>query len=115
MRARDFGLVDEIGDLNEALQSAAELADLRTYTVVPMELPLPPFARFLMGLSSVPFAADLLAHTSLLKLADAQSVSLLAAPMQLLEAVERLWVLPAHLNDPNSLYLHCEVCNATRY
>ena len=29
----------------------------------------------------------------------------------MLQNLRRLWSLPGYLNDPNALYLHCEICS----
>jgi protease-4 len=114
MHAREIGLVDEIGDLDQALQSAAETAGLSLYSVVPLDVPLGPFERLLVQLTSAPLAATSLAKVPVLGsfLGDART----AAPQQnLLHVLENLWTLPAYLNDPNAQYLHCEVCEAARF
>jgi signal peptide peptidase SppA, 67K type len=113
MRAREIGLVDEIGDLDQALSSAAQLAGLQTYTVVPVELPLSPFARLLLQLSSVPLVASLFDELPLVR--KLISVNQPQVPQQLLELFGNLWTLPTYLNDPNAQYLHCELCELVRF
>jgi protease-4 len=114
MHARDIGLVDEIGDLDQALESAARIAGLSLYTVVPLDVPLGPFERLLVQLSSAPLASSAL--TELPLIGRLFSASPTAAPRQnLLHLLENLWTLPAYLNDPNAQYLHCEVCEAARF
>jgi protease-4 len=114
MHARDIGLVDEIGDLDQALQSAAERADLTLYTVVPLDVPLSPIERLLVQLSSSPLSASALTKLPLLgNLFGASHVA--NSQQNLLHLLQNLWTLPAYLNDPNAEYLHCEVCAAARF
>jgi protease-4 len=112
-RARELGLVDEIGDLDQAVASAAQRAGLSTYTVTPLQAPASAFANLLAQL-------DPATSSSLVSKLPWLSGWFEAAPTQntpgsLPQLLNQLWTLPAYLNDPKAQYLHCEVCAAARW
>ena len=49
-KALELGLVDRIGNINDAIESSAELADIDDYEVVSYEKPMDPFEIFLSEL-----------------------------------------------------------------
>ncbi|HWK54972.1 MAG TPA: signal peptide peptidase SppA [Hyphomicrobiales bacterium] len=105
LHARELGLVDQLGDLDQALASAAQRAGVDDYVVVPFDVPLSPVERLLQQLLTNRSVAQALTHWR-------QELAL--PDNALLRRLQPLWSLPAYLNDPNALYLHCLVCDAAR-
>ena len=93
--AAEIGLVDELGDLADAIEAAAELADLEDYGIKRFTTPAPRGEQFLRQLME-----------SGAKGAPASPLS--SASRQLSGA----WALASRLNDPGSLYAICESCLA---
>src|SRR5690606_13011611 len=62
LHARELGLVDQLGDLDQALQSAAQRAGVDDYVVVPFEVALSPVERLLQQLLTNRSVAQVLAH-----------------------------------------------------
>ena len=92
-QALDIGLVDELGDLAAAIETAAELAGLEDYGVKRFRPPMPPGEQLLR------------------ELMESQAMgppagTLSSASRQLRSA----WALAGRLNDPGSLYAICESC-----
>ncbi len=93
--AAEIGLVDELGDLADAVEVAAELADLDEYGIKRFTTPLPPGEQFLRQLMESE--------------ATGQPASPLASASRQLSSA---WALASRLNDPGSLYAICESCLA---
>ena len=92
-QALEIGLVDELGDLANAIEIAAELAGLEDYGVKRFAPPTPPGEQFLR------------------ELMESQAVG--PPPSALSSASRQLrsaWALAGRLNDPGSLYAICEFC-----
>ena len=92
-QAVEVGLVDELGDLTDAIEAAAELADIEDYGVKRFAPPTTPGEQFLR------------------ELMESQAIgppagALSSATRQLSSA----WALAGRLNDPGSLYAICEFC-----
>lgn len=51
LRAHDNGLVDSIGGLDDAIKGAAELADIVTYTIRELPVPVDPYTKLMTQLS----------------------------------------------------------------
>ena len=101
-RAQDLGLVDQIGDLQDAISAAAELAELgENYVPIIFERELSPREMFLRQLAGN--------NTGVLAFMERPWEELLgtwAAPLK-----SSLRVLES-LGDPNRVYAHCLVCVA---
>jgi len=100
-KALQLGLVDQLGDLQDAIASAASLAGISDYTVNYRHKPLS-FAEQLM----MQISGNVKAGISALGLNSWLPASLqhqLTAAMQPLQLLNRL-------NDPNHIYVYCENC-----
>ena len=100
------GLVDQLGDLNDAILVAAEIADLDNYQVDYRRKEMTPIEALLTGLNSN-VAASLqglgLASVSNYSTPDS---SLLRYAKKVLEPLTFINAL----NDPKDIYLYCEKC-----
>jgi protease-4 len=103
-QALELGLVDQLGDLNEAIKVAAELANLADYMVDYRRKPLSVYEQLLVGMSSnVATSMTSLGiepHDSWLPEILSRQAKTLAQPLQLLDS----------LSDPKGIYLLCEQC-----
>lgn len=93
-KAFELGLVDNLGTLDDALDSAASLAGLDKYTASYIRRPLTVKEEFLQIFSGS--ITSLLASASL-------PPSLLTAASRLMEPVKEIMLF----NDPKGLYAHC--------
>ncbi len=99
--AKDLGLVDKLGDLNEVIVAAAELAELTNYQVFEIKKPLSPseqFAKELAGEFSGVSQSALIQSSPLIELLN-------SAQTQLKPLVTLL-----KSGDPRSVYAHCMEC-----
>lgn len=99
--AKDLGLVDKLGDLNEVIVAAAELAELTNYQVFEIKKPLSPseqFAKELAGEFSGVSQSALIQPSPLIELLN-------SAQTQLKPLVTLL-----KSGDPRSVYAHCMEC-----
>ncbi|MFC3116624.1 signal peptide peptidase SppA [Cellvibrio fontiphilus] len=103
-KAKEIGLVDELGTLNDAIKAIAEAADLSSYKVEFVQRPLSPKEEFLRSLTQS--QAGALAPKSLL--ANWSSLGLLN---DLGASVKPLLDLNA-MNDPQGIYVKCLDCVA---
>lgn len=100
--AQEIGLVDKIGFLNDALASAATLANLENYSVEEIVKPLTPGEAFMQQLMN-----DVrLAPTHLMNTALPSSLRATLAPLI------KPFAMLAEMNDPRGLYTKCESCVA---
>ncbi|MGQ4275944.1 signal peptide peptidase SppA [Pseudidiomarina sp. E22-M8] len=99
-KAQELGLVDRLGDLDEAITAAAELAQVTDYKVVTVEPELNARERFLRDLFS---QAQVFLPVS-------ESPRTIDPMKQELMGVWRELQLTSKFNDPNGVYLLCEVC-----
>ena len=103
-QALELGLVDQLGDLNEAIKVAAELANLADYMVDYRRKPLSVYEQLLVGMSSnVATSMTSLGiepQDSWLPEILSRQAKTLAQPLQLLDS----------LSDPKGIYLLCEQC-----
>ncbi len=101
--ALEIGLVDRLGDLDDAINTAAELAGIDTWSVNYFEKELSPFDQFmkeLRGSVSVIFGVE-------------ESVAVQPAlGTKLVREVVRDLKPVLEMNDPNHIYVICEVCEA---
>ena len=88
-RAHELGLVDALGSLSDAVQAAAELADLDEYGIKRFTKPLSP--------------RDLLIQQFM----DSTESG---SPGRITSAMSEAWALAESLNDPKNTYAICEPC-----
>ncbi|WP_372871812.1 signal peptide peptidase SppA [Shewanella sp.] len=97
-KAQELGLVDEIGDMPEALAKAATLADMQTFDIKLIEQEMSPEEQFIQEM----FASA----SSLLPQSATQN--------DLVDKLMSVWgkVLEniARFDDPKGTYLYCEYC-----
>ncbi|MCG9736624.1 signal peptide peptidase SppA [Shewanella insulae] len=98
-RALELGLVDELGDLQQAVTKAAELAKLEKFDTKLIEQELSPQEQFIQEM----FAQA----SSYLP----QSLSQSSVVEQLLGQVSSVAEEFKAFDDPNGLYLYCDSCN----
>ncbi|WP_193161139.1 signal peptide peptidase SppA [Microbulbifer hainanensis] len=101
--AQQLGLVDELGNLNDAIEGAAQLANLEDYQVEEIKRPLSPMEKFLRALTDNVDA----------RIASSVKANLpLAAWLNTLEpALAPLSDLQSY-RDPRALYVRCLMCRA---
>ncbi|ACE86286.1 signal peptide peptidase SppA [Cellvibrio japonicus] len=103
-RAKELGLVDNLGTLEDTIAAVAERAGLETYRVELVEPPLSPREELLRSLAENS-AWGFIPHSLLESLASLQllnSVSPIIKPLQELQ----------QLNDPQGVYVKCLECVA---
>ena len=98
--ALELGLIDAIGNLQDAVRSAGEMADLQNYDVVYVRQPLTPrekmiqrLNRFLIGISN-----ELKGHT-------------LPPAVRMYEKLGSELKHVMELNDPKGTYAYCLICD----
>jgi protease-4 len=91
-QAHKFGLVDELGDLDDAVAAAARLAEVNDYQMRYIETPMSPGEVLLQGM--------------------AQNIGAVAAGNVSLGGWQRVFsdLAALRLNDPLNLYTLCEFC-----
>lgn len=104
-QARKLGLVDELGDLQDALEAAAQLAGLKDYDVEPVERKLDFGEQVLKQLSQR--VAQLKLNFSA---GDHGKVSVESAVKQQFESFAKKLGLINPVSDPAGLYLECLEC-----
>ncbi|GAA6166538.1 signal peptide peptidase SppA [Sessilibacter corallicola] len=102
--ALELGLVDELGNLEQAIASAAELAEIETYTVETIEQELSPFEQFVSQVSQSHVAG--LIQSSL----ESQQVGLPPALIQHYKALAEPLNFAQSLTDPRGVYALCFEC-----
>ncbi|MCP3909308.1 MAG: signal peptide peptidase SppA [Oceanicoccus sp.] len=98
-----LGLVDQLGTLNQAIASAAALAELDDYTKELIEIPLTPQEQFIRELTGEVQLRGLL-------LASGVNSSFLQQAQQWLAPFKETLGFARSMNDPQGLYLHCSNC-----
>jgi len=103
-RARELGLVDQLGSLEEVIAQAAERAQLDEYQLLPISRPLSPFEQLLRQLQDSRVAAYLPRVQSPEWLPDniKRDLSPLLAPLRAL----------GDMDDKRAIYARCLVCVA---
>ena len=99
--AFQLGLIDQVGDLREAIVVAAELADLQEYQIDFRQRPMDVFEKLAMQLSDAsnpnigifPFQLKLNSHM----------------PKALVNATKSIKLFQK-LNDPRGIYMYCAEC-----
>jgi protease-4 len=100
-KALELGLVDQLGDLNDAIVVAAELANLEEYKVDYRRKPLTVYEQLLMEMNTnVNASLSGLGVSSLLPVSLRQQAAGILKPLQILDT----------LNDPRGIYLYCGNC-----
>ncbi|QUN04428.1 signal peptide peptidase SppA [Shewanella yunxiaonensis] len=99
IRAKQLGLVDDLGDEDAAIAKAAELAGLSHYDTRVIEKELTPEQLFMQKLLSnvAAWVPPSIAHTS--------------AAQQILTQLTAVAQEFASFDDPNNVYLYCDSCN----
>ncbi|MEH6517391.1 MAG: signal peptide peptidase SppA [Halioglobus sp.] len=98
--AVEVGLVDQLGNLEDAIQAAADLAGLEDYRVDYIELPKTQREQFIEQFADSVGSLNLLSHSTL-----SLGINRALAPVR--EAAELL----LSLEDPGNLYLRCVDCS----
>jgi len=100
-KALGLGLVDQLGDLNDAIKVAAELANLAEYEVDYRRKPLTVYEQLLMEMSSnISASFTGLGINSWLPNSLRQQAKVILKPLQVLDT----------LTDPRGIYLYCDSC-----
>ena len=103
--ALELGLVDKLGNLEQAISSAATLAGLIDYRVSKIEQPLSPGAQFIKDfMGSKLFADDTYSSGPIPKLSTIDV---------LLHQIQRSVSRFRQMDDPNNMYAHC-LCNISQ-
>ncbi|MGB1139775.1 MAG: S49 family peptidase, partial [Halioglobus sp.] len=97
--ALEHGLIDRVGSLEEAIASAAALADMEDYEVEYVQEPLSPRDLFMKQLANRVGSLGLVERSPV-----GSALSTLLQPVR--KAAEEL----AMLQDPRSLYMRCVTC-----
>jgi protease-4 len=101
--AHNLGLVDNLGNLDEAIASAATLAGLSEYSTQMVEQPLSPGQQLLQDLT----------NNVLLKIFQTRQ-QVFVTPSNILSdfysTLNNDLQALLQFNDPNALYLHCQEC-----
>lgn len=100
-KALELGLVDQLGDLNDAIMVAAELANLEEYEVDYRRKPLTVYEQLLMEMNTnISASLSGLGISSLLPVTIRQQAMKILEPLRVLDT----------LNDPRGIYLYCGNC-----
>ena len=100
-KALELGLVDELGDLKDAIVSAATLAGISDYKVNYRRKPLSVVEQVMMEISgNVHAAVSVMGLHGLLPVSLQRQVESVIKPLQMLDT----------LTDPNHIYLYCDSC-----
>jgi protease-4 len=100
-RAQEIGLVDNLGDLEDAIDAAAQLAGLNEYSVAILEKPLSAREKFIRSLNRM--------VQSGLRSADPEP------KLERLKVLRDIWVdlTPLlQMNDPSGIYAYCLPCRS---
>lgn len=100
-KALELGLVDELGDLNDAITVAAQLANLADYEVDYRRKPLSVYEQLIMEMNSnISASLSGLGVSGWLPESLQQQAQMILKPLQVLDT----------LNDPRGMYLYCDSC-----
>ncbi|ARN74902.1 signal peptide peptidase SppA [Oceanicoccus sagamiensis] len=103
--AQRLGLVDQLGTLDQAIASAAALAELDAYEKQLIDIPLTPQEQFLRELTGEVELRGLM-------LAGGIDTRFLKQAQQWLAPFKGALSFANSMNDPQGLYLHCSNCMA---
>lgn len=98
--AKELGLIDQFGNLQDAVKSAANMANLKDYDVIYIEQPLTAREKLTKRLNQFLTAAT----SDILRSATHPADRFIKRLGPELEAI-------AELNDPQGVYAYCLVCN----
>ena len=101
--ALENGLVDALGGLDDAVEAAAQLAGLSTYSVDFKQMPLSPRDLLMQQLNDSFGSLGLIGQNPELKVAS-----------RMLEPLSRAAKLVGSLQDPRNLYVRCISCEVVR-
>lgn len=101
--ALEFGLVDALGSLDEAVAAAAELANITVYDRLLIEQSLTPAQLFLQELADNTLVGPTVQSLAT-RFGNASAVE------RVMRGLTRELQGLLHLNDPNALYLTCMLC-----
>jgi len=99
-KALEFGLVDKLGTLDDAIASAANMAGLKHYDVQVAEQKLTPQEMFMRDLFATAKVQGWLPETT----------TQVSPTRQLLKQLDRELTLLSQFNDPNGVYSFCFSC-----
>ena len=102
--AKEHGLVDELGYLDDAIAAAARLANLEDYTVETIQKPAKGFDKIIQELLGV-------AQTTLGYEPEPQPTSKLKSVIGMVFNQTSQWL---EFNDPNHVYIYCLECTAVK-
>lgn len=108
-QAKDFGLVDELGSKDDAIKSAAKLANLNNYEVKLIEQELSPQEQMLQNIFGSALVQNALGQT----FADEQVFNHKLKVNTLLNDVQSQVTTLKNFNDPEGIYARCFVCSVT--
>ena len=100
--AKSLGLVDELGDLQDAIKSAATLANLDSYQVTPIKATLSTKQQFVNEIFS--------SGVTLLP----QGLNLNATLVEALFDIQEQSAILTSFNDPKGHYLYCPMCSINK-
>ncbi|MEK7258678.1 MAG: signal peptide peptidase SppA [Pseudomonadota bacterium] len=112
-QAQQYGLVDQLGDLDDAVAAAARLAEVTDYQMRYIETPMSPGEVLLQGMAqnigSVAAGKMLLGGDGNAALGGAIQANILGGWQRMFSDLSAL-----RLNDPLNLYTLCEFCAVLR-
>lgn len=104
-KALQLGLIDQLGDLNDAIVEAAELADLSEYSVTYQRKPLTFYEQFLAEING-----NIRASLAGLGVNIEQASWLPDSLRQQAVSLLKPFALLDQLTDPRGIYLYCDGC-----
>ena len=104
-KALQLGLIDQLGDLNDAIVEAAELADLSEYSVTYQRKPLTFYEQFLAEING-----NIRASLAGLGVNIDQASWLPDSLRQQAVSLLKPFALLDQLTDPRGIYLYCDGC-----
>jgi protease-4 len=100
-QAFELGLVDELGGLNSAIKSAAEIAGINDYVVVFPSRLLTPYEQFIQEIGhNFSAALSIIGFDTWMPEVVGRQAQSIMGPLRFLN----------QFNDPRHIYLHCENC-----
>jgi len=106
-QAKELGLVDKLGDKQDAIKAAAELAKLKHYDVKTIKQSLTPQEQMLQDIFGTAAVQAFLAKSQSSDSVLATQANLQSLVKQLSSEIDNL----KDYNDPQGVYARCLVCN----
>lgn len=97
-QALELGLIDQLGDLDSAIEAAAELAGISSYEVIFPSRLLSPYELFIQEISN-----NISGSLAWLGLGDWLFTDIATSVFSPLSNLSRF-------NDPSNIYMHCDAC-----